>query len=111
MRYSAWEVVLASDAVEAEIRTLPLSLQARYLRLADLLEAYGPQQLGMPHVRSLGGKLWELRMQGADGIARALCISASQRRVLVLHVFVKKTQKTPRSAIDTALRRLKEWQA
>lgn len=68
MRYSAWEVVLVSDAVEAEIRTLPLSLQARYLRSADLLEAYGPQQLGMPHVRSLGGKLWELRMQGSDGI-------------------------------------------
>ena len=45
-------------------------------------------------------------MQGRDGIARAVYAAVHQRRLLVLHVFVKKTQATPRSAIATALDRL-----
>ena len=64
MRYSQWQVVVASETVEAEIRALPAGLQARYLRLVDLIEEYGPQTLGMPHVRPLEGKSWELRMKG-----------------------------------------------
>lgn len=99
---------MASEAVEAEIKALPKDMQARYLRLVELIEAYGPQALGMPHARALEAKLWELRMKGKDGIARAVYIAASERRVVILHAFVKKTQKTPRRAIETAKRRLKE---
>lgn len=109
MRYTDWEVVVANEAVEAEIRALPADLQARYLRLVDLIEAHGPQGLGMPHVRPLEGKLWELRMKGRDGIARVVYIAASGRRVVMLHAFMKKTQKTPRRAIETARRRLQEF--
>ena len=47
-------------------------------------------------------------MQGRDGIARAVYAAMHGRRLLVLHVFVKKTQTTPRSAIATALQRLKD---
>jgi phage-related protein len=47
-------------------------------------------------------------MRGRDGIARAVYVSTNGRRLVVVHVFVKKTQKTPRSAIDTAARRAKE---
>ncbi len=108
MRYTPWKVEIASATVEAEIKALPADLQARYLRLVDLVEANGPQALGMPHARPLEGKLWELRMKGRDGIARAIYVAASGRRVVILHAFVKKSQKTPRRAIDTANRRLKE---
>ena len=59
-------------------------------------------------MRPLAGKLWEMRMSGKDGIARAAYVTASEKRLIVLHVFVKKTQKTPRHAIETALARLKE---
>ena len=48
-----------------------------------------------------------MRMKGRDGIARAVYAAVQDRRLLVLHVFVKKTQATPRHAIDTALERLK----
>ena len=51
-------------------------------------------------------KLWEMRMQGRDGISRAVYAAMQGRRLLVLHVFVKKTQATPRKAIDTARQRL-----
>jgi phage-related protein len=45
---------------------------------------------------------------GRDGIARAVYAAVQGRTLLVLHVFVKKTQATPRSAIETALKRLEE---
>lgn len=81
-------------------------MQARFLRVAELLEDFGPQGVGLPHIRPLEGKLWEMRMKGRDGIARAVYAAVQGRRLLVLHVFVKKTQTTPRSALDTARKRM-----
>jgi phage-related protein len=53
-------------------------------------------------------KLWEMRFGGRDGIARAIYVTAVGRRVVVVHAFVKKTQKTPRAVLDLAARRAKE---
>jgi phage-related protein len=61
-----------------------------------------------PHVKHLEGKLWEMRLTGRDGIARALYVTWLGRRVVVLRVFVKKTQKTPNSEIEITKRRAKE---
>lgn len=100
-----WTIRVHPQA-EAELKALPADMQARFLRIAELLEAFGPQKVGMPHVRPLERKLWEMRMHGRDGIARAVYAAVQGRTLLVLHVFVKKTQATPRSAIKTALKRL-----
>ncbi|MEY4909914.1 MAG: hypothetical protein RL260_3632 [Pseudomonadota bacterium] len=75
-------------------------MRARFLRIADMLQEFGPHQVG------LEGKLWEMRMQGRDGIARAVYVAMHGRRLLVLHVFVKKTRTTPRKALDIARKRL-----
>lgn len=91
---------------EPELVELPADMQARFLHIAELLENFDPQHVGMPHIRPLEGKLWEMRMQGRDGIARAVYAAIQGRRLLVLHVFVKKTQTTPRSALETARKRL-----
>jgi phage-related protein len=61
-----------------------------------------------PYVKHLTGKLWEMRLKGKDGIARALYVTALGRRVVIVRAFVKKTQKTPDSEIDLAQRRAKE---
>jgi phage-related protein len=61
----------------------------------------------MPHVRFLQDKLWEMRMTGRDGIARALYVARTGRQIVVLHVFTKKTQKTPRRAIQVVTERLR----
>jgi phage-related protein len=61
-----------------------------------------------PYIRHLEGPVWEMRMKGRDGIARAAYVTASGKRVVIVHVFVKKTQTTPRREIETALRRAKE---
>ncbi|GAB4088508.1 type II toxin-antitoxin system RelE/ParE family toxin [Hydrogenophaga soli] len=101
----AWTVALHPQA-EPELLALPSDMQARFIRIAELLEDMGPQRVGLPHIRPLEGKLWEMRMQGRDGIARAVYAAVHGRRLLVLHVFVKKTQTTPRSALETARKRL-----
>jgi phage-related protein len=83
-------------------------MQAAFLRLAERIEAVGLERIGTPHIKHLQGKLWEMRLSGRDGIARAIYVTRIGRRVVVVHVFVKKTQKTPRSALDIAAQRVKE---
>ena len=65
-------------------------------------------RLKITYIQPLESKLWEMRMTGRDGIARAVYVAVQGRTLLVLHVFVKKTQATPRSAIETALKRLEK---
>jgi len=83
-------------------------MRARFLHIAELLEDFGPQRVGLLNIRPLEDKLWEMRMQGRDDIARAVYAAAQGRRLLVLHVFVKKTQATPRRALTTARKRLED---
>jgi phage-related protein len=103
-----WSVEILNDTVAAEIRSLPADMHARFLRLALRIEQVGLESLRDPHVKHLDGKLWEMRLTGRDGIARALYVTATGKRVVVLRAFVKKTQKTPRTEIDLALRRAEE---
>ena len=101
-----WSVETLNADVDAEIDALPPALQARLVRLLEMIEALGLERIHEPHVKHVEGKLWELRAKAAEGIARGLYVAASGRRVIVLHVFVKKTQKTPKGALEIARRRL-----
>jgi phage-related protein len=96
------------DIVDAEIEALPPALQAWLLRLMEMVERIGLEQLHEPHVKHIEGKLWELRAKATEGIARGLYVTMTGRRVIVLHVFVKKSRKTPRSALDIARDRMKQ---
>jgi phage-related protein len=104
----SWQVEILDEVVAAEIAALPADMQARFLRLAERIAAAGLQSLGEPHVKHLEGKLWELRLTRRDGIARALYVTATGRRIIVVRAFVKKSQKTPRAEIELALRRAKD---
>jgi len=104
----AWRVEILNETVAAEIAALPSDMQARFLRLADRIASAGLQSLSAPHVKHLEGKLWELRLMGRDGIARALYITAIGQRVVIVRAFIKKSQKTPQAEIELALRRAKE---
>jgi phage-related protein len=104
-----WTIVIAADSVGREIRGLSAGHQADFLRIGELLCRYGPQEVGMPHVRPLGDKLWEMRLRDAGGIARAIYFTTSGRRIVVLHAFEKRTQRTPRRSLDLAKRRMQEF--
>ena len=103
-----WTVETLNAVVDDEIAALPKDMQAAFLRLAERIEAVGLQRVGQPHVKPLSGKLWEMRLSGRDGIARAIYVTAAGRRVVVVHAFVKKSQKTPHAALELAQRRAKE---
>lgn len=103
-----WRVEVLNSAVQDEIESLPPDIRARLAHIVDLIESIGLHKVREPHVKSLGNKLWEMRMRGKNGIARAIYVTAHERRVVILHAFVKKTRKTPQSAIDRALARAGE---
>jgi phage-related protein len=102
-----WSVEYLPAAVDERL-SLPVDMRSRLGRIIDVIETHGLDELPRGWVRSLGNKLWELRLTGRDGIARAIYVTASGRRVVILRIFVKKTQKTPPQELETALKRAKE---
>ena len=104
----AWTVEFLDEDVLAALSALAPDIRASFERIVHLIEAHGLERLREPYVKHLEGPVWEMRMRGKDGIARAAYVTATGRRVVVVHVFPKKTQKTPRREIETALRRAKE---
>jgi phage-related protein len=104
----SWHVEILNATVAQEIKALPSDMQARFVRLGERIAQVGLERLGQPEVKHLKDKLWEMRLTGRDGIARALYVTVVGKRVVVVRVFVKKTRKTPQAEIDLALRRAKE---
>ena len=102
-----WTVETVSG-VDAEIEALPVKLRARLVRLLETVENVGLEELGRPHVKHLDGKLWELRVKAEGGVARGIYVTAAGRRVVVLHVFAKKSRKTPQRVLATARQRMKQ---
>lgn len=96
-----------SEAVQDEILALPDSLAARYVVLTRRITAIGPN-LGSPHTESIGDGLFELRLKGREGIARVFFCALVGRRVMMLHSFIKKSQKTPLRELEIARKRMSE---
>lgn|SRR5574337_21900 len=102
-----WTVETLDDTVDAEVEALPEDMRARLARIVQLIEDKGLEHVGEPHVKHVEDHLWEMRLKGRSGIARALYLPAVGRRVVIVRVFVKKTEKTPRREIALALARAK----
>lgn len=104
----AWRVETLNTTVDAELEALPEDMLGRFWKIADLIQDVGLERVRGPYIDHLQGPLWEMRLKGKDGIARAIYVTAREQRVVVVRVFVKKTQKTPRREIELALARAKE---
>jgi phage-related protein len=102
-----WRVTFYSAALEREILELPAGFVARFVRYAERMEGYGPD-LGMPHTRAMGRGLFELRLKAAKGISRVFYCTLVGRRIVMLHQFVKKSDKTPARELMIARKRMKE---
>ena len=103
-----WTVETLNETVDAELAELPADMRARLIRVSELIESVGLPNVKEPHVRHIRGQLWEIRLKGKAGIARALYITAREQRVVIVRAFIKKTEKTPTNEIDLALQRAKE---
>jgi len=83
-------------------------MKAKFLHIVEMIQSLGLERMREPYVKHLEDRLWEMRMTGRDGISRAIYVTAAGRRVVVVPVFVKKTQKTPSGELRIARRRAKE---
>jgi phage-related protein len=83
-------------------------MRARLVRFVGLIEQIGFEGLPANSVKHLDKKLWELRITGRDGISRAIYVTASGRRMVILRVFSKKSQKTPPHELELARQRARE---
>ena len=73
----------------------------------DIKEVQFGWPIGMPLVRKMAPDLWEVRSTLEGRIVRTLFTVVANEMVL-LHIFIKKSQKTPKVDLDTAIRRLKQ---
>jgi phage-related protein len=112
MRYAErsirWQVEVLDHRVVKELDGLAADLRQRFVRISELIQEHGMAAMREPYVKHLEGRLWEMRMRGKDGIARAVFVIAANQRAVVVHAFVKKAQRTPRGALETARMRARE---
>lgn len=103
-----WEIRYHDDKLQEAILKLPSGILARYFHCTDRMLVFGPD-LGMPHTRAMGSGLFELRLKSQEGIVRVFYCTLVKHKIVMLHQFVKKTDKTPPKELAIAIKRLKEW--
>ena len=105
-----WVVEFLNEDIQALLDQMPPDVRASFQKIVELIEAHGLERVREPYVKHLEGPLWEMRMKGRAGIARAVYITAVGKRIVVVHVFKKKTQKTLRREIQIAHQRAEDVQ-
>lgn len=97
--------------VEEFLDALPAKLRAKNMREVALLESFGVE-LPAPYTKQLRGKnasgLWELRVKLSTDITRVFYFFPTEKRILLLHGFVKKSDNTPTRELETAIRYMKD---
>ena len=105
-----WQITFFNHKVEKETLSFPKGILANFLHLAEMIEEFGPA-LGAPYTKALGEGLFEIRAKGQEGIGRSFFCTLKGKEVIVLHSFIKKSQKTPKKEMKVARKRLKEVKA
>ena len=102
-----WKIIYYNENVQRILNTWPVGIRAVYARITERISIFGPN-LGMPFTRALGNGLFEIRAKGKEGIGRAFFCTVVARRVIVLHAYIKKSEKTTRKELEIARKRQKE---
>ena len=101
MKYS---ITYYNEQVETEVLNLPQTLAARYAHITKLMLEYGGN-IGMPHTESLGDGLFEIRLKGKEGIARVFYCTLVNKKIVILHSFIKKSDKISSKELALAHKR------
>jgi phage-related protein len=102
-----WTVTV-DKRLESWLNDIPADIKARIINIVDLLIEHGPQNVREPYVKHVKGKLFEIRAKGKDGIARVFYFTMTGQSIVLVHGYIKKTQKTPAGELATAVTRMKE---
>lgn len=96
------------EVVADFLDSLPPKHHAKAIREIEVLEQFG-NTLKEPYVKHIEGEIWELRIKFASDISRIFYFTWRVERMVLLHGYIKKTQKTPRAEIETAKKRLADY--
>lgn len=102
-----WKVEFYNEKVEEQTIAFPKGILADFLRVVELIEEFGPL-IGRPHTSPLGKGLFEIRAKGREGIGRSIFCIMKNKKITILHSFVKKTQKIPQREMKKTMERMKE---
>lgn len=108
-----WDIELYASKDGRELMaefldSLPVKHRAKALWEIELLAVHGPD-LTMPYVKHIDSELWELRIKYASDISRIFYFIHIQGKIVLLHGFLKKTQKTPPKEIEIARNRILDY--
>lgn len=104
----SWKVEFYDTKLMKSILKWPNQISAKFVWIVDLIEEFGLERVGMPHIKTLGSGLFEIRAQGNEGIGRAFFCTMQGKKIIILHEFIKKTQKTPKKEMELAKKRMLE---
>ena len=102
-----WKVTFFNSKIKEETLQFPDGILSNLLHILEMIEELGPT-IGKPYTAPLGDKLFEIRAKGKEGIGRSLFCHIKGKEIIILHSFIKKTQKTSKKDIDKARKRMKE---
>lgn len=102
-----WRISYYNKSIEQEILNLPDGLLARYIHLTDLMIEFG-SNLGLPHTKAIDNGLFELRIKSKEGIARVFFCTKIGKKIIMLHCYIKKSQKIPKRELKVAISRMQE---
>ncbi len=100
-----WQITFYSEKFEKETLDFPAGILANFLHIAEMIEEFGPA-LGLPYTKAIGEGLFEIRAKGKEGIGRSFYCTVKGKEIIILHSFIKKSQKTPKRELSTARKRL-----
>ena len=103
----SWKISFYSQKVESTTLSFPAGVLANFLHIAEMIEEFGPA-LGSPYTKAFGDGLYEIRARGKEGIGRSFFCTIKGQEIVILHSFIKKSQKSPLKEIRLARKRLKE---
>lgn len=102
-----WDISFFDRKIEQLALNMPRGISTRLIKLLELMEKHGPD-LGMPHTRAMGNGLFEIRVKAKEGLGRFFYCTQLGSKIIILHCFVKKEQKTPKRHLAIAKARLQE---
>jgi phage-related protein len=104
-----WKITFYSEKVELQTLKFPAGILANFLHIAEMIEDLGPN-LGKPYAGRLDSGLYEIRAKGKEGIGRSVycVVKGKAKEIVILHSFIKKSQKTPKKELDLSKKRMKE---
>ena len=102
-----WKIEFYNEGAKNQIYRFPKKIQAKLIDIMEMMIKLGPN-LGKPHTYPFGDGLFEIRAKGKEGIGRSFFCYEKGKLIIILHSFIKKTEKTPSKEIKIAKRRMKE---